>query len=136
MIGLGRLFNVVHEASGVHIKLNNAQAVTFVSFLAAGTQTLTVKESIQGASEQALDKTFYPYKGPGVGGTWTAMAEQDDTVTNNDATNDCMVITVHAADLSDGYDCVEATADSGTCIAIIHDLNVQRSPANLASPVV
>ena len=136
MYALGRVFNVVHEASGVHIPLTNAGAITYVTFVAAGTNTATVKESVNGASEQALDVTMYPFKGPGIGGTWTAMAEQDDTLTNNDATNDCMVFTIQADTLSEGFNCVEVTMDAGTCIAIIHDLLSQRNPANLPSSVV
>lgn len=134
--GLGRVFNVVPEASGVHIPLKAGTAVSYVTFVAAGTNTATIKESIQGASEQALDCDVYPHKAPGVGGTWTAMAEQDDTLTNNDATNDAMCFTVGADQLSAGFDCVEVTMDAGTCIAIIHDLNVRRAPANLARNVV
>lgn len=136
MYGLGRVFNVIHEASGVHIPLKQGTAVSFVTFVAAGNQVATVKESINGASEQALDVDVYPHKGPGVGGTWTAMAEQDDTIDlGGDATNDCMVFTVRADQLSvnSGYNCVEVTVSTGTCVAIIHDLTVQRKPANLAS---
>lgn len=136
MKALGRVLNVVSEASGVHIPLKNAGAITYVSFVAAGTNTATIKSSIDGASEAALDCDVYPHKGPGVGGTWTAMAEQDDTLTNNDATNDCMVFTIDAAQLPDGHNCVEVTVDAGTCVAILHDLHVQRKPSNLASSVV
>lgn len=136
MRGLGRVFNVVPEASGVHIPLKQGTAVSYVTFVAAGNNTATIKESIQGASEQALDCDVYPHKAPGIGGTWTAMAEQDDTLTNADATNDAMCFTVGADQLSAGFDCVEVTVDSGTCIAIIHDLTVRRAPANLARNVV
>jgi hypothetical protein len=137
MKGLGRVFNVVAAASGVHIPLTNATAVTFVTFLDAGTQIATIKESVDGASEQALDCDVYPHKGPGVGGTWTAMAEQDDTLAlGTDATNDCMVFTVGAEQLSDGFNCVEVTVDGGICIAVIHDLSQQRKPANLPRNVV
>jgi hypothetical protein len=137
MRGLGRVFNVVAAASGVHIPLTKAQAVTFITFLDAGTQVATIKESIAGASEQALDCDVYPHKGPAVGGTWTAMAEQDDTLDlSTDATNDCMVFTVEASQLSDGFNCVEVTMSAGICIAVIHDLLVQRKPANLASNIV
>lgn len=136
MRGLGRVFNVVAEASGVHIPLHSASAVSFVTFVAAGTNTATIKESIDGASEQALDCDVYPHKGPGVGGTWTAMAEQDDTLTNADSTNDAMVFTITGPQLSAGFNCVEVTMDAGTCIAIVHDLVSQRKPANLARNVV
>jgi len=135
--GLGRVFNVIPAASGVHIPLTNASAVSFVTYEDDGSTIATIKESIDGASEQALDVTNYPFKAPGIGGTWTAMAEQDDTLDlGDDTTNDCMVFTVHASQLTDGFNCVEVTVDGGILIAILHDLTVQRYPANLASNLV
>lgn len=139
MPGLGSVFNVIHEASGLDIPLSNAGAVSFVSFLAAGTQTLTVTQTDSTGvnSEIDVDKAdqFYAHKGPGVGGTWTALAATagQNTVVNADATNDCVVITVRASQLADGYDRVQCTADSGTCVAIVHDLHVMRKPSNLKS---
>src|SRR5690606_24791864 len=112
MRGLGRVFNVIPSASGVHIPLTHANAVSFVTYEDDGTTIATIKESIDGQSEQALDCDVYPHKAPGIGGTWTAMAEQDDTLAlGGDATNDCMVFTVGADQLSDGYNCVEVTVD-------------------------
>lgn len=137
MRGLGRVFNVIPAASGVHIPLTHAQAISFVTFEDDGTTIATIKESIDGLSEQALDCDVYPHKAPGVGGTWTAMAEQDDTLAlGGDTTNDCMVFTVNAAQLSDGFNCVEVTTDGGILIAIVHDLVQQRKPANLPRNVV
>ncbi|MGR6923094.1 hypothetical protein ACU635_53320 [[Actinomadura] parvosata] len=137
MKGLGRVFNVVPAASGVHIPLKGASAVSFITYEDDGTTIATIKESIDGASEQALDCDVYPHKAPGVGGTWTAMAEQDDTLAlGADTTNDCMVFTVDASQLSAGYNCVEVTVDGGICIALLHDLTVQRKPTNLARNVV
>ena len=138
MDGLGRVFNVIHEASGVHIPLKDCQAVSFVNFLAAGTQTVTLKESIDGASEQNLAKIVRVYKGPGIGGTWTKVTQAAAATYDNstDATNDCIVFTVNADTLTDGYNCIEVTSGTGTCIAIIHDLLVQRTPGNLVSSVI
>lgn len=138
MKGLGRVFNVVPAASGIHIPLRGrGSAVSFVTFEDDGTTIATIKESISGASEQALDCNVYPHKAPGVGGTWTAMAEQDDTLAlGSDTTNDCMVFTVDAAQLSDGFNCVEVTVDGGILIAIVHDLINPRKPANLKTNVV
>lgn len=137
MKGLGRVFNVVPAASGVHIPLKGASAISFVTYEDDGSTIATIKESIDGASEQALDCNVSPHKAPGIGGTWTAMAEQDDTLDlSDDTTNDAMVFTVDAAQLSAGFNCVEVTVDGGICVAILHDLNVQRTPANLASNVV
>lgn len=137
--GLGRVLNVVAAASGVHIPLNEALAVTFVTFLDAGTQIATIKQSIDGASEKALDCDVAPYKGPGVGGTWTSMAEQDDTLDlGTDATNDAMIFTVGAdqLDVNNGFNCVEVTVSGGICVAVLHDLKTLRRPSLLVRSVV
>lgn len=137
-LALGRLFNVVRVADGVAVKLTDASAVTFITYEDDGSTiaTMTELDSTGVESEQALDVDFEPYKAPGVGGTWTAMTEQDDTVDlGDDGTNDAMALTVHASQLSDGYDSVECTVDGGTVVAILHDLTVQRAPENLASPL-
>jgi hypothetical protein len=139
MNAIGRLFNVVQNASGVAIPLTRAGGVTFVTFEGDGSTiaTFTELDSTGVESEQALDVDFEPHKGPGVGGTWTAMAEQDSTVDlGDDATNDSMVLSVNAEQLSTGYDQVECSVDGGVVTAIIHDLTVQRDPANLASSIV
>lgn len=136
MRGLGRVFNVIPAASGVHIPLKGATAISFVTYEDDGTTIATIKESIDGDSEQALDCDVYPHKAPGIGGTWTAMDEQDDTLDlGDDTTNDAMVFTINAEQLSAGYNCVEVTVDGGICVAILHDLTVKRAPANLPTNV-
>ncbi len=134
----GRLFNVVAAASGIHIPMKQASGVTFVSFLDAGTQTVTLKQSIDGLSEVALTIVDKVFKGPGVGGGWTKVtqAATDNFNLTTDATNDAFTLYVGADQLSDGYNCVEGTAGTGILIAIIHDLVVQRDPVNLARSVV
>lgn len=147
--GLGRVFNVIHEASAVEVPLTKASAVSFVSFLAAGTQTLTFTQADSRGVESNADLNIFSqdpenlgsrvHAGPGVGGTWVEKDDGSDANAFNlttDATNDCVVITVRAEQLGDGYDSVICTADSGTCIAIIHDLVVQRKPGNLQSSLV
>lgn len=137
MDGLGRVFNVIPAASGVHIPLTNATAVSFVTYEDDGSTILTLKESINGQSEQDLPVIDHYHKAPGVGGTWTLVTQaaaasldlSDDTV------NDATVITVSADQLSDGYNCVEATVDGGICVAIVHDLTQRRKPTNLPSNV-
>ena len=138
-IPLGSEFNVLTAASGVSIPLTRASTVTFCTFEAAGAviATITEDDSTGTNSEQALDVTFNPHKAPAIGGTFTAMAEQDSTVDlGDDATNDMMVLTVRAEQLSDGYDSVQCTVDVGILTAIITDLAVKRTPANLASNIV
>ena len=138
MEGLGRVINVVHEASGVHIPMKNYSGVTFFNFLAAGTQTVTLKESVNGLLEQNLVVIDRLWKAPGIGGTWTLVTQSVLATYNHatDATNDCIAIYVGADQLSAGFNCLEMTSGTGTCVAVLHDLVVQRSPANLATSVV
>lgn len=152
--GLGRVLNVVKTASGVDIPLTNASAVTFV-FGDAGTgaavATVTQTDSTGTNSEADLNVFTVSgvvgsngesraYVGPDVGGTWLengAAVFTDNTFDLSDeTTNDTGVFTVRAEQLSDGYDQVQVTVDTGTCTAIIHDLLVQRAPENLKSSIV
>jgi hypothetical protein len=145
--GLGRVFNVIYSASGLDIPLTKATAVSFVSFLDAGTQALTFTQTDSTGVNSEADLEIFTFggttapatesrihKGPAVGGTWTeAAATADSVFTNADATNDVVVVTVRAEQLSDGYDRVQCTAATGTCVAIVHDLLVERNPGNLQS---
>lgn len=146
--GLGRVFNVIYSASGVDVPLTKAAAVTFLSFLDAGTQELTFTQTDSTGVNSEADLEIFTvsgtvgangesriYKGPAVGGTWTETTAAVDNVFDltTDATNDTVVITVRAEQLSDGYDQVQCTAATGTCVALLHDLAVQRKPGNLQS---
>ena len=138
-VGLGDDFNVIANADGITVPLTRAAAVSFVTFEDDGTTIATITEvdSTGTNAEQALDVTNNPFKGPGVGGTWTAMAEQDDTLSLlTDATNDTMVFSVHGSQLSDGYDGVQVTLDGGVVSAFITGLYSQSDPANLTSNIV
>lgn len=136
--GLGRILNVVPAASGVHIPLTHADAVTFVTFEDDGSTIISLKQSIDGLSEANLPIITKVHKGPGIGGTWTEVTQAAATSYDltDDTTNDAIVLTVHAAQLSDGYNCVEATVDGGICVAIIHDLYQKRAGDKLPSSVV
>jgi len=152
MDGLGRVFNVISEASGLDVPLTRGTAVSFLSFLDAGTHTLTFTQTDSTGVNSEIDLNIFTiagvdgsngvsriYAGPGVGGTWTEVttsAASDNVADGADATNDAYVVTVYAAQLSDGYDRVQCTASAGTCVAIVHDLLVQRKPSNLASSLV
>lgn len=141
MKGLGRAFNLIPLATGVHISLRNATGVTFLCYEDAGAQNAVFLESIAGASEQALTTVNEIYSCSGVAdGVWTrdsedAGGDMDDnsTVVKKDTTPfDCMAIYIGADELSAGFDSIECTIDgAGLCIAIVHDMTVQRQPENL-----
>lgn len=135
---LGRV-NYVAEASGVHINLENASGVQFYCYEDDGSQVVTLKESIDGASEQNLAVIDTVYKGPGVGGTWTKVTQTAAATfdLDDDGTNDCLSFYVHASELSDGYNCLELTTDEGSGLGVraIVDLVDQRAPANLQTSI-
>lgn len=152
--GLGRVVNVIKTASGLDIPLTKAGAVTFV-FGDAGTgaaiATVTQTDSTGTNSEADLNiftvagvvgsnGESRAYVGPDVGGTWLENGAADFTDNtfdlSDETTNDTGVFTVRAEQLSDGYDRVQVTVDTGLCFAIIHDLHVQRKPQNLQSSLV
>lgn len=156
MNGLGNVFNVIKTASGLNIPLRNYGAVSFV-FGDAGTgaaiATVTQTDStgvnsevdlnvftvagVKGANGESL-----AYQGPDVGGTWADAESRGAVLTDNtfdlsdETTNDTGIFTVRDDQLSDGYDQVQVTVDTGLCFAILHDLKVKRSPANLKSSLV
>lgn len=140
MLGLGSEFNVVAKCDGVTIPMKDCGAVTFVHYddTSGATMTLTELDSTGTNSEQALAVMATLHKGPGTGGTWTAVSQTAaSTYLTADATNDATVVTVLASQLSAGYDSVQMTSDGEDAhFAIMHDLKEQRDPANLPTNIV
>lgn len=140
-VGPGRLFHVVHEASGVPLELKRWRAVTFVSFLAAGTQAMTLTQHTDDGTgspgtESNLATIDTVYEVPGVGGTVGVVTQTAaNTYTHADATNDQIMFTVRADELSDDNVFVECTAATGTCIAILHDPVHQTAATSISSPL-
>lgn len=152
MQGLGSVLNVVKTASGLNIPLTGAGAVTFV-FGDAGTGAAiaTVTQTDSTGVETEADLNIFTvagvegangvsnfWIGADVGGTWSAGTPTADNTADlgDDTTNDTGVFTVLAEQLTDGYDCVQVTVDTGLCTAILHDLHVMRKPSNLKSSIV
>jgi hypothetical protein len=152
--GLGRVLNVIKTASGLNVPLTRAGAATFV-FGDAGTGAAiaTVTQTDSTGVNSEIDLNIFTvsgtvgsngesraYTGPDVGGVWLengAADFADNTFDLSDeTTNDTGVFTVRSEQLSDGYDCVQVTVDTGLCFAILHDLREQRKPQNLRSSLV
>ena len=132
MLGLGRVFNVLNVADGVGVNLRDAGAVSFVCQLDAGdTFTVTEAATLAGSYQNlAVVKEFYQAVKAGTG-AWarTAQAAAATVVTTD---TKVAVFTVNAEQLSDGYSFVKCTSIStGTVVAVLHDLKIQRTPANL-----
>jgi hypothetical protein len=141
--------------TGKRVHLKNAAAVTILVFKEPGTAgedpTFTLQEhsaASSGTSQNLAVITHYYYKKNGSGSlagteTWT-KATQAAAATVTDATwgesGVLLAIEVNATQLSDGFEWVSLnSADTGatagdfaSCVYLLHDLAVQRGPANLA----
>lgn len=131
---IGRVFNLVHTADAVYVSLKDAGSVTFVGQLSAGdTFTVTEATAYAGTGAQTLSKitAFNTAAADGTGAwTTTTQAAASTAVTSD---SKVITITIRADQLSDGYNYVKcASTSTGTVMAIVHDLKVQRKPANLA----
>lgn len=139
MYGLGRTYNTVQLASGVHITLKGAESIEFLIYENGGATAIGLKESQSGANEQDLDVINGYWANDGVGGVYTyetvdanGALDADHSMVKKDTTPfDGAIIHVHASQLSDGFDSVECTVDGGQCVAIVYGLSVQRDPVNL-----
>lgn len=135
--GLGRLFNIVHTLGDTaYVSLVTGNAVTFVCQLDAGdTFTVSSATDAAGTSATALAKITQYYTAAKAGGVWTKNTQAAaSTVTT--ANSVVAVFTIRHDQLPDGHSYVKCPSTStGTVLAIQHDLNVQRTPANLASVI-
>jgi hypothetical protein len=149
--GLGRVLNVIKTASGLDIPLSQAGSVTYVfGDAGVGAAIATVTQTDSTGTNSEIDLNIFTvsgtvgsngesraFVGPDTGGVWLengAADFADNTFDLSDeTTNDTGVFTVRSEQLSDGYDRVQVTVDTGTCMAILHDLRVQRKPQNLKS---
>jgi len=139
MDGLGRVFNVIAIADDVYVPMKDCGAVSFVCTLAAGdTFTVTEATTAAGGGAQVLATVDHFYDSTGTGGAWSLEEQAAASTVVNDGTagHDCSVFTVHGSELSDGYDFLKvASTSTGTVVAILHDLAVQRAPENLPALV-
>lgn len=139
MDGLGRVFNVVAVADDVYVPLKDASAVSFVCHLGAGdTFTVTSATSAAGGSAAVLATVDHFYDSTGTGGAWSKEEQAAASTVVNDGTagHDCSVFTIHESELPAGHTHVKvASTSTGTVVAILHDLKVQRAPENLPALV-
>jgi len=131
MEGLGRLFNLATSATTAKARVNleNARGVTFVLIGAtSGNATINECNAASGGTEQALAViTRYYTQASGV---WTKVTQAAaSTVTA--VTGGLLAVYIAATSLSDGFKYLDATHASGSFVYILHDLDVQRTPANL-----
>lgn len=142
MDGLGRVFNIVPAAQGLYIAMRDCSAVSFICTSTGETFAFGEAKNSSGGSAQLFAdgaKGTYPpryYEASDTDGSvaWVKHSMTDDT-TPSITSGHCIVVTVYTSIMDDGYDYVYVTpGSSGTAIALLHDLTVQRTPANLALP--
>lgn len=135
--GLGFKFNVLPVADDVYVSLANAAAVSFVCVNAAGdTYTLTEAKDAAGTSAAVLPTITRFHVSATVGAVWAEVTQTAASTIVPTASQDVAVVTVTGPELSDTFTHVKlASTGSGTVFAILHDLYVQRAPANLPALV-
>jgi hypothetical protein len=131
--GLGRTFNLATSATTAKTRVNlkNAAGVTFVLIGAtSGAATINECNAASGGTEQALAKvtTYFTQ----ASGLWTKVTQAaGSTVTA--VTGGLLSVYIDATWLSDGFTYVDASHASGSFVYILHDLELQRKPANLVA---
>lgn len=131
MEALGRRFNLATSATTnkVRVNLDNATGVTFVLIGAtSGAATINECNAASAGTEQPLAAiTRYYTQNNGV---WTKVT-QAAAATVTAATGGLLAVYIGSVQLSDGFKYVDASHATGSFVYILHDLEVQRSPANL-----
>lgn len=142
MQGLGRVFDVVHDASGNMFTLKNASAVSFIVKSSGAASLAVVGAKVFGGSTtnwttaNGFGQTGFWYQNINVNGT-TGWTKQNSVWTTNSialagTTGYTSVLTVYTSQFADQFDYIQATGtNTSTVIAVLHDLVVARDPANL-----
>lgn len=143
MQGLGRVFDVVHDASGNMFTIKNASAVSFIVKGSGAASLAVVAAKTFGGSTtnwttaNGFGQTAFYYRNTTTNGT-AAWSKQTATWTTNSValsgtSGHTSVITIYTSQFADTYDYIQVTGtNTTTCVALLHDLTVQRTPANLA----
>lgn len=142
MLALGRAYNIVGTASGVGINMAECSAVGFYG-TNDGTYTLTLATTFAGSYTQPSGwnpiTTAYTNADNGAGtGAWVKVTQAASNAVVT-ATDIAVYFELYTSALPDTYQYVKVTKTSAndgnpSCLAILHDLTVQRTPANLIIP--
>lgn len=130
--GLGRSFNVVPIAAGVALSMRDCSGITFVC-TGNDTFTITVASTFAGSYATPGNIITHKYTNTATDGTaaWVkATQSASNAVTIASGTVSFDVLGTMLPDPK-AYVKVSVGA-SGLVMAILHDLTVQRGPANLA----
>jgi hypothetical protein len=145
MGGLGRVFDVVYTASGNAFSLKNCSGVTLLvkcssttttSIALVGSTAFSGGTTANWTTANGFGQTAYWYQNTVNTGT-AAWTKQTAVWTTNSlavgATSGYLsAVEIFASQLADTYDYLTVTGTNCTVTALLHDLTVQRNPANLA----
>jgi len=139
MEALGRVLNVVPIAAGKAISLKECTGITYV-LTGADTFSLTTATTFGGTYRAgsfftpAWAPIDHMYDATATDGTavWTRVAQTAADNTGLLTAGHSTVVEISANALPDGYTYLKMSgAAAGLVIAIVHDLEIQRKPANL-----
>jgi hypothetical protein len=132
MEALGRLINIIPTADGVFVNLKNASGVTFIGVKSGGdTYTVQSSTTATGGADLAVVTKWYENANADGSTVWTKHADQAAAAAVV-STAAVVAIEISANSLPDTHKYVKCTSTStGLVYAIVHDLTVQRAPANL-----
>lgn len=136
MEALGRLINVIPIAASRGISLVGASGITFVT-TGSDTFTLTCASTFAGTYASPGTIVANVYKSAATNGTAVWVKDQTLISTNTIVSGGAIAVCFHipGTSLPDGKTYVKlAPTGGGLITAILHDLKVQRGPANLAIP--
>lgn len=134
MEGLGRLFNVVPIAAGRGLNFQHCSAITFVC-TGNDTFTLTCASSFAGSYATPGNIIVNTYTNTSTNGTAAWVKAVQAAANTAVISSGAIAFTVKGESLPDTKNYVKVSVGgSGLVMAILHDLEIQRTPANLVLP--
>lgn len=147
MRALGRVYDVVVPASGVDICLKDCSGLGLIAVAGAtatATLTFVAKKSFGGSGTNVTPANGFGqpntyYTRTGNTAKWTAnsatSAWSSNVLTVDATQNHISYVDYLVSELADGFDYLNVTAGTAmTLWAVLYDLTVQRTPANLRIP--
>jgi hypothetical protein len=140
--GLGYTFNVVHPANDVYVNMRDYTSVSFMVFEVDGATpvAITFSDDTSGsntAQPDVIDR-YYAGSADQSNGVWhlTTQTAAETITSLTDGTEDLAIVHITDEQCPDGKPYVKCAATGAAVTAILHGLQEQRDPANLASPRV
>lgn len=146
MEGLGRIIDVIVTASGNNFSMKNASAVTLVCKATSTTTTsisLVAATAFSGGTTanwttaNGFGQPSHWYQNTTNNGTagWTKQTSSwaSQVLTIGATSGYVSVVDIFTSQFAAGYSYLAVSGTNCTITAILHDLTVQRGPANLAT---